>query len=626
VDITRRKGVYREGKVASSSIEGNSALPFGWKLPIKKNGVAVATYDFTHLSSRPKLARMFMAAIDGLSSRTEEITLETYRRNLVPFWDFLRDMESQGMPIDEPRQIDSQVVKKYVAWLKRNKKWSIGTQHKAYTTFKVLMRWLIRYHNNVLADIDFPINPFAQKNRQSSHREAYSSHVTEQIEKAVMADIEEIKKKVETPYVKTGKGIDPRGHRASEGRWKDFDNVVWYFENVLDCQYRKHEWLMSNGHSSFSHCGHLYGGLDNVWTSLGVWSGSSKEMLVPFFLLFAYLSGANLTPMFTMRRDCIKQHPSLDRKCIVLQKTKSGNASYKINHSGYCVNIVKRVLEITKDLALEADDNVKNYLWLYRPKCSAGIAYIGMSNRNDLGCFLKAFVKKHNIRDENGVLVKLNIARLRPTFASKMFVKTKGDIVKIQKLLNHEWISTTQGYVSSAGMDHMREDAASDLANHEKKLRAQVAVGDVASELGISKEETVKVLSGEYDTYLGKCRDLFDSPLQGEKKGRACTRFHNCLQCPSCVITSFDLHRILSYYNHINRLRKFMPSKLFNETYGWVIKAIDEACGRFKPSTVEEAKRKALADPFPAWDIKLELAEFLEKRQEGNDNQRNGVL
>lgn len=628
MDITRRKVVYREGEVTSSSIEGKREIPLGWLLPIKKQGVVVSTFDFSSISERPKLVRMFMTAITGLSSKRGLKTLEQYVWHLTNFWDFLGDMELAGLPLYETKQIDTHVVKNYIVWLNGHKEWSVPAQYYYYSGIKSLLHWLKRHHKKDLAaEIDFPRNPFPRKNAQAVHRPAYSSHITTQLEKAMLSDIEKIKKRIDSLYVKTGKGVDPRGKRNRNGLWKDFDNMVWYFENILDCQCRSSKWLYGNGHSSFVAYACKYNkGLDNTWDDMGVWHGTTQQILIPFVLLFTYLSGANPTPILTMRRDCIKQHPTMDRKFLVLQKNRGGNASYKIKHSIECISIVERVLEITKDLAQEADDDVKAYLWIYRSVKDGKVKHLGMGvdPLSNLFAVMKPYVKKHDIRDESGSPLKLNLARQRPTFATRMFLKTKGDIVKVKALMNHEWISTTMPYISSAGMDDMRENAANDLANHEKKLRAQVAVGDVASELGISKEETVKILSGEYDTYLGKCRDLLNSPLQGEKKGRSCTRFNSCLKCPNCVITADDLHRIFSYYNHINRLRKFMPSDLFGKTYGWVIQAIDEVSAKFKPDTVEEARAKALSDPFPAWDIKLGLAESLEKTQEGNYSNQDG--
>src|SRR5208337_2752502 len=311
-------------------------------------------------------------------------------------------------------------------------------------------------------------NPFPRKNAQTVHRPAYSLYVTEQIKKAALSGIEEIKKRIETPYVKTGKGVDPR---PNTGLWKDFDNMVWYFENILDCQYRTGQWLAANEHSTFVSSAYKYHmGTDNVWEAMGVWYGTTWEMLIPFLLLFVYLSGANPTPVMRMRRDCIRQHPTLDRRYLVLEKIRSGNASYKIKHSPLCITIVERVLEITKDLALEADGDGNNYLWLYRGR-DGKVKHLGMVKkpRSNLASALNLYVEKHDIRDEDGAPVKLNLARLRPTFATRMFLKTKGDIVKLKMLLNHEWISTTMPYVSSAGMENMRENAANDLSNHENK-------------------------------------------------------------------------------------------------------------------------------------------------------------
>lgn len=616
MDIRKRKTQYHEGAVASSSLEGPSEHIFGWKLPIEKDGRVVVTLDFEQFSNRPKLARMFMAAVSGFRTKKAPATLKSYVRNLPFFWAFLDYMEAKGLPVNEPNEIDTQVVKQYISWLKDHMGWEVGSLYNYYESIRTLLRWLKRQHKEELAQIDFPHNPFPRKNAQVKHREAYSSFITKQIEKALKSDIENIKKRLETPYVKTGKGIDPRGLRGHKSLWKDFDNIVWYFENVLDCKYRTSTWLCANGHSSFVSLAHKYHkGIDNVWNALGVWHGTTLGMLTPFILFFSFLSGANTMPILTMRRDCIKQHVSIRNvEFLVLQKARSGNASYKIKHSPQCISIVERVLEITKDLALEADSYVKDYLWLYRGHDDK-IKHIGMDMSNSteriLGA-LRDFVKEHDIRDENGTLVRLNFSRLRATFATKIFMETKGDIVKLKNLLNHVWINTTLDYVSSAGMKDMHEDAAHALAKHEKKMRGQVVIGDIAVELSISRKEADEILSGVYNTGLGKCRNPFDSPLIGQEKGKSCTQFNFCLQCPSCVFTVSDLPRLFSYYNEVNRLRNIMSSETFREAYGWIIQAIDEIRDRFNEDTVAEAQKKALADPCTPWDmdIAVKIDEF----------------
>ncbi len=615
MDKTRLRVVYQEEKPNPlQQYNDDNVVPISKKsICIDKGKEGAKEFNFTEFYTRPQLAMWFVESIWKLKGKSRLATIEGYRQGMRVFWRFLDEIQKSDRPIYELRQIDRYIIKMYIRWLKDHTKWVVGSQINGYVTVKALLVYLMRhYPEEVSADLAFPVNPFPGSNAQQRHRDAYSPKVIGQLIKAIVVDLEEIYRKVETPYVKTGKGVDPRGLRGS-GRslYKDFDNMIWYFENLLDCQYRVPKEIRNLGHGTFMKAAGIYhGGLRKVWELLGAWAGTRQEMLVPFVLVYTYLSGGNPGAIKDMERDCIKYEPLTKRRHVEMRKAR-GKSVQKIKHSPRCVTIVERVLELTGVLAAEAGEHMKDFVWLYRGR-KGDIRRLNLGGSAVLHA-LSVFVKKHDIRDDDGKPLKLNLARLRPTFATEAFLKTKGDLVKLKQLLGHSSIATTQQYVSAAMMPEMLENAAADLSAHESEMKARIVVGDVASELDISKEEAGRLLSGDFDTFLSKCMNPLNSPLKGEQEGKMCSRFHACLRCGHSLITSEDLTKIFSYQNSLIKIGggDLMSTEQFEKAFGSDIRLINNIASRFPAEVVEGARRKALKIPCPQWDAKIIVAQHL---------------
>ena len=54
-------------------------------------------------------------------------------------------LEEHGTPIETMRDVDSGVLRAYIAWLDR-KEWTKGSQHGAWSVIKQLVAWLKRNH------------------------------------------------------------------------------------------------------------------------------------------------------------------------------------------------------------------------------------------------------------------------------------------------------------------------------------------------------------------------------------------------------------------------------------------------------------------------------------------------
>ncbi len=397
-------------------------------------------------------------------------------------------------------------------------------------------------------------------------------------------------------YTKKRIGTDPT--KGAQVPWTQWNNIVWYFENVLQCEYRSINWLRDNGHHSFIRAARFFhGGIDAVWQRLDVWSSTTKQALTPFVMFFAIVTGANKTPLIEMKRDCIREDALLGRKYVTWSKTR-GHSIHR-SWSPIARLIVERVLHLTDSLVPGAGIDEKN-LWLYN-SYSNGIRSIDDISNNEFDWL----IKKYNLKADDGSPLKLNITRFRPTFASRAFELCDGDIVKIRTLLNHAQLKTTQRYIHQFDKEKAEDRAFRGIANILSAIRNNDLIGRYAEKVGTTKEKVITLLRNQiFFTGLGNCLDPFRSPLKGEKAMKRCSRFWKCITCRHTLVLDTDLPELISHYNRIAQFKKSMSAKAFKKTYGFILSIIDnDILPRFSKTTVEKARTSAAKYPAPAIDL-----------------------
>ena len=112
-----------------------------------------------------------------------------------------------------------------------------------------------------------------------------------------------------------------------------------------------------------------------------------------------------------------------------------------------------------------------------------------------------------------------------------------------------------------------------------------------------------KLADGDFNMAAAKCKDPFDSPLKGVKKGELCTEYLACFRCGNCVVLKEDSHRLFSFYHWLTSKKAVLGVEKWQATYGWVIDIInnDIAPQLGDEKWVAEEKRKAKEAPFPMW-------------------------
>ncbi len=591
MDISRRKRKASRKQLENSPLIINGSIK-GWKLTIANSHGEMKSFDFSSFAEkRPELAKHFFEAFCGLqvehNGRAQ--CLDTVRK----FWLFL-DHTEQANVLTKLSDINLDAVEKYLHWLSMQRSRKGGflgseTQRFSYSNIKRLLKWLIVHKRGECSkELSFPHNVFCGAARKSKSRNSYSKAELNRLMKAIEEELEHINARIENRYVKQNIGRDPRKRHTKPSLWKDWENLVWYFENVFNCKPKTTRWISREGHSSFTHAVRRYhGGQFAVQERLGLWTGTSQQVLLPFLLLFAIVTGANPDPILEMQRDCVKEDALMGHKYVIWHKRRGKSIQKSWSPSARL--IVERVLELTKDLVPEAG-NQANYLWLVPGRNGTGRRlHIAQPNK------FKAFIEKYKLKADDGSPLRINLSRLRPTFASRAYEICNGDLVKLRTLMGHSRISTTQRYVHHFDREQEEDRAFNGLTNIVEATKNGSLISRYAVETKSTEKHVLKQLKGQtFYTGLGHCLDPYKSPMLGERTENRCRLFWSCLTCRHTLILDSDLPSLLSHYNTVEKFRKHMTVEAFEETYAWILKIIDcDILPKFEKEIVNAAREKA---------------------------------
>ncbi|SEA87177.1 hypothetical protein [Variovorax sp. YR216] len=163
---------------------------------------------------------------------------------------------------------------------------------------------------------------------------------------------------------------------------------------------------------------------------------------------------------------------------------------------------------------------------------------------------------------ENG-LARTNISEVRMTGLNKVSEVTGGDLVSVREAAGHRRGSSTVTL-------HYEGDGA--------RLQKNERLGEVAGtmERWATTRGRSHVRGAPDDTDLGAatpgwhCLDPFDSPLQGERKGRLCQGFGRCPDCPLATldITSpYSFARAFQLLRETELAQEYLPVKRWLAVY-----------------------------------------------------------
>lgn len=330
----------------------------------------------------------------------------------------------------------------------------------------------------------------------------------------------------------------------------------------------------------------------------------TPKLLVYAYLIVALHTGRNTTPLREMTPDCLRPHPKENTSFLVLSKRRGYNVSkvpLKEDRERRdaleqapavkwpVVRLIRRVIELTQPLRSKAPEHLSDRVWICPITHRVDLGVVSEMTENSIHMGIKQLVADYKLRDANGKPLRVNVSRLRKTFANRVFELLEGDLAGTAIALGNTPQVADRNY----------------LAPGEDSQRNWKFMGEV-----LTKELLTATLGATERTPAGGCSDPTNGQYAPKRDGKTCFDFLSCLRCKNYVVTGDDLYKLFSFYWRVLRERDRMDARLWGMHYAHIPRLIERdviAVGLakkvFKPAAVEAARERARHDPHPYWRL-----------------------
>ncbi|QEY64249.1 hypothetical protein FXN65_20110 [Metapseudomonas lalkuanensis] len=333
----------------------------------------------------------------------------------------------------------------------------------------------------------------------------------------------------------------------------------------------------------------------------------TADLLAFALLVVALHTGRNTTPLLEMGRNCLRPHPKDNTVFLVLWKRRGYTSSKvalraesdieRLLESTPSVRtnverLIRRVMSLTEPLDAEAPDDLRGRVWLYRIRGGPAAGQVTSLSGAMLAQATSRLVAKYGLTDSNGQPLRINVSRLRKTFANRIFELTDGDLATTAAAL---------GNTLQVADQH-------NLASGEDARRNWRFMGEILVE-----ELLTRTIGATHkDTPLGHCADSAYGQYAPKFEGATCMNFMNCLRCKHYAVTAEDLYKLFSFYFRVLAERSRMDKRRWAREYAHIPRLIDHYIvaeglrrGTFKTAAVDAARERARTQPHPFWSVDL---------------------
>ncbi|AZE85538.1 hypothetical protein C4J98_4153 [Pseudomonas orientalis] len=341
-----------------------------------------------------------------------------------------------------------------------------------------------------------------------------------------------------------------------------------------------------------------------------IWSDGitpTSDLLIYAVLVIALHTGRNATPLLEMDRNCLRPHPKDGTVFLVLWKRRGYNTSKVALRAqskaermldampSVRVNVellIRRVMALTESLDSEAPDDIKGRVWLYRSRISETGQHVTGLQMAMLHRGIGKLVAEYDLKDCDGKPLRINISRLRKTFANRIFELTNGDLATTAHALGNTPRVADQNYL-----------APSEDARRNWRFMGELLVDELlTATIGATYKESP----------LGRCGDPVNGQFAPKHEGATCMNFMNCLRCKHYAVTAEDLYKLFSFYFRVLSERTRMDKRRWARELAHIPRLVDRYIvaeglrrGTFKAATVDAARERARTQPHPFWSVDI---------------------
>jgi hypothetical protein len=333
----------------------------------------------------------------------------------------------------------------------------------------------------------------------------------------------------------------------------------------------------------------------------------SRRLLSYALFLIALHTGRNTTSLVEMPIDCLRAHPKDGVEFLVLYKRR-GHTTTKValrsespiervveslpTIQRSVAQLIRRTIELTSQVRLEAPAELRNRVWLYRLENGSVRALRGKRLYLDIA----TLVQEYRLRDGDGKPLRINVSRLRKTFVNRIHEILDGDLVATAAAAGNQAKVTDQHYLRPG---------------NEAKVNWRFMGMCLVNELLTS------TLGATERTPVGRCSDTTSGEYAPKHDGAICQSFLNCLRCRNYVVTGDDLWRLFSFYWRVLKERLHVSKGRWEKQLAHIPRLIDRDVVQsglerkvFTQAQVDLARERARRDPHPFWASQTILSEL----------------
>ncbi len=459
--------------------------------------------------------------------------------------------------------LQGDILVRYVEWLNaqrtaRGTPLGKATRSATYTSLHKLLQWLVRCRPGLVGSIDWPINPFPWRNRDTRGRQAISASQVRDILKACEHEITQLRLMRERGWqLRLDARVTGATYKSSPGALLDF--IDDEFGGVLPST----TILDRTHHHVFTYL-FKHGGVDAIEPYLY----PNGYGLFPYYLAIVLHTAGNTQAIANMSIDCLRPIPLMeDREMLVWEKPRASRVqrrSFRRSDPFEPPALVRELIDWTSRLRPHVPRHQRNRLFLMKPRWRPTAA-----TRVKLLNALERFIATHALKP-------FTFSSLRPSVLTALY-RSSGDLRAVKEMANHASISTTVGYVQGPRV------AAHNSVRMAALQSALLGHVELSVDNGSSPPSAVAPVNspppGTAVSMFGfSCKDPFSGLAPGTRRGVLCTNFLACLTCPNAIIPTDapTLARLLHARDHLQAAAAHIHPARWAAIYGPQLQILDE--------------------------------------------------
>lgn len=280
---------------------------------------------------------------------------------------------------------------------------------------------------------------------------------------------------------------------------------------------------------------------------------NEENPYVKYGIIILQSTGMRIGDMLKLTTDSVKPH-LISGYTLAWYDHKNRKERQPMPISNECAIAVEKMIEHTKELREQANDSIKDYLFIHRVPNGKSAGEIMLLNSVRINEWFNAFIKNNDIRDSNGEYYNLTSHQFRRTLATDMLSKGT-DLKAIQEVLGHSYAKTTKQHYADI-KDKERAEVFKNIGIIGNINEVDETVISDKKDLIWFKENKDKGARME-DGYCTKpCSD-----------GKICNRLLKRQKCYTCSRYITTPEYLQAHKNHLAELEKQLEGNIYGDHY-----------------------------------------------------------